>query len=261
MDENKEILPDIKNIKTQETYTLPSKGIVYSPEDGIPASITLRRMTTREDKMRLRNQSEDRVRRDILQACIMEQGVDAGKLKLMDANFLLFRLRAISLLDDTYKVTCRCPHCGTEFIHEVNLKDVPVEYMSEDKLKKMKVQLPISQANIDFKFPSLSDIISFTDNIKEYMKRFPEADMTEVIFSTTPILYIDRINGHTLMKEELEQYLSNMDILDSRALTDIIQDLDITFGFTENLTTLCPNCKSEVTHGLPITRELFTPSK
>lgn len=261
MDENKEILPDIKNIKTQETYTLPSKGIVYSPEDGIPASITLRRMTTREDKMRLRNQSEDRVRRDILQACIMEQGVDAGKLKLMDANFLLFRLRAISLLDDTYKVTCRCPHCGTEFIHEVNLKDVPVEYMSEDKLKKMKVQLPISQANIDFKFPSLNEIISMGDNLKEYMKQFPNADMGELIYSSTPALYIDRVNGHILMREELEQYIANMDILDSRALSNIIADLDITFGFTEVLYTTCPQCKNEVSHGLPITRELFTPSK
>lgn len=25
----KKILPDIKNIKSQETYTLPSKGLVY----------------------------------------------------------------------------------------------------------------------------------------------------------------------------------------------------------------------------------------
>ena len=52
MDENKEILPNIKNIKSQESYTLPSKGLVYKPEDNIPASITLRRMTTKEEKMR-----------------------------------------------------------------------------------------------------------------------------------------------------------------------------------------------------------------
>ena len=51
-----EALPDIKNIKSQETYTLPSKGMFYTKEDKIPASITLRRMTTKEDKIRLRNQ-------------------------------------------------------------------------------------------------------------------------------------------------------------------------------------------------------------
>ena len=51
---NEELLPDIKNIKTQETFTLPSKGLLYKPEENIPTSITLRRMTTKEDKMKLR---------------------------------------------------------------------------------------------------------------------------------------------------------------------------------------------------------------
>ena len=52
MEKEKAILPDITNIKTQETYTLPSKGLVYNKADKIGSSITLRRMTTKEDKMR-----------------------------------------------------------------------------------------------------------------------------------------------------------------------------------------------------------------
>ena len=60
MNENKEILPNIKNIKSRESYTLPSKGLVYAPEDRIPASVTLRRMTTKEEKIRLRNESENK---------------------------------------------------------------------------------------------------------------------------------------------------------------------------------------------------------
>ena len=63
----KEILPDVKNIKQQETYTLPSKGLIYSKEDKIPSAITLRRMTTREDKLRLRNEGEDVIRKELLQ--------------------------------------------------------------------------------------------------------------------------------------------------------------------------------------------------
>ena len=112
-DESKEILPDISNIKTQETFTLPSKGLVYDERDNIPASITLRRMTTKEDKIRMRNLSEDKIRRDILQACILEPDVKADKLKLSDANFLLFKLRVLSLLDDLYKVQIVCPNCAT----------------------------------------------------------------------------------------------------------------------------------------------------
>ena len=261
MNENKEILPDIKNIKSQETYTLPSKGLVYKPEDGIPSAITLRRMTTREDKMRLRNQTEDRTRKDILQACILDKDVDAGKLKLMDANFLLFRLRALSLLDDTYKVSCRCQNCGTEFIHKLNLSEVPIEYFSEDNLDNMSCILPISNMKIDFKLPSLDDIILMGDTIRDYMNKFPEADMGEVIYAITPVLYVDKVNNTSMLKEQVEDLLDKLDILDSRALSDRLNGIDNSYGFSDDIKTICPNCKSEVSHGLPITRELFTPSK
>ena len=70
-----EILPNVKNIKSQETYTLPSKGLVYEANENIPASITLRRMTTKEDKLRLRNESEETIRKDLLQACILTQEI------------------------------------------------------------------------------------------------------------------------------------------------------------------------------------------
>ena len=56
MDKEKAILPDITNIKTQDTFTLPSKGLVYDKTDKIGSSLTLRRMTTKEDKMRMRNE-------------------------------------------------------------------------------------------------------------------------------------------------------------------------------------------------------------
>lgn len=256
----KDILPDVKNIKTQETYTLPSKGLVYNQEDGIPASITLRRMTTKEDKIRLRNQGEDRIRKDILQACIVEP-IDAGKLKLMDANLLLFRLRALSLLDDTYKVHCYCNKCSTQFVHQINLSEVPVNYMTDEKLKKLKVELPMSKAKIDFKYPSLNDMIVMSDRLKEYFDRFPDADKTEALYTVSTILYIDRVNNHTLLSEELEHWVDSLDILDSRAVRNIIGDLDVTFGFNEELKTKCPTCGNIVKHGLPITSELFNPSK
>ena len=258
---NESVLPDVTNIKSTETYTLPSKGLVYGPEEGISASITLRRMTTREDKIRMRNESDNKIRKEILQACIMDKDVDAGKLKIMDANFLLFRLRSLSLLNDIYKVSCRCPHCGTEFIHEVELSKVPIEYMSESKLKNFKVQLPICQANIDFKYPSLNDIIRMSEDLNTYMEQFPNADLQETIYTSSSVLYIDKINGEKPMLEQLEDWMDNLDILDSRAIMDIIRSLDGIYGFVTELKTKCPKCKGTVTHGLPITRELFTPSK
>lgn len=255
------VLPDVTNIKSTETYTLPSKGLVYGPEEGIPAGITLRRMTTREDKIRMRNESDNKIRKEILQACIMDKDVDAGKLKIMDANFLLFRLRSLSLLDDIYKVVCRCRSCGTEFIHEVELSKVPVEYMSESKLKNFKVELPICGAKIDFKYPSLNDIIRMSEDLNAYMEQFPNADLNEVMYTSSSVLYIDKINGDRPMLEQLEDWMDGLDILDSRALADVIRNVDNLYGFSTKLKTKCPKCSSEITHGLPITSELFNPSK
>lgn len=256
-----EALPDIKNIKSQETYTLPSKGMFYTKEDGIPASITLRRMTTKEDKIRLRNQSEFTIRRDILQACIMNEGVDAGKLKLLDANFLLFRLRSISLLNDLYKVHCRCPYCGAEFIHELNLSEVPIKYMDKEKMKLFNIVLPISQAKVALKLPSLNDSIKAGDDYSEYIKLFPDVDPADYLYASTNSMYIKDVNGQHLMKEEIPNWLDSLDILDNRVIVDNIDTIQDSYGFEDEITAICPACQNEVIHGLPITSELFTPSK
>lgn len=259
-EEKNDVLFDVKNIKTSETYTLPSKGLLYSEEDNIPASITLRRMTTKEDKIRMRNQSEDTIRKDILQACITNNGVDAGKLKLMDANFLLFRLRSLSLLNDTYKVKCICNSCGANFVHEVNLSEVPIKYYTKTNLKDLKINLPISQHTITLKYPSLNDIIRKGADLKNYFAKFPNADRAEAIYTMGALLYIDKINSKVLLPEELEDYIDNLDILDNRVLRDTITKIDDIYGFDTNLKCFCPNCHNEVSHGLPITGELFNPS-
>lgn len=260
MSDTNVIIQDKANIKSQETYTLPSKGLFYSAQENIPASLTLRRMTTKEEKIRLRNQGEDRIRKDLLQACILEP-IDAGKLKLEDANFLLFRLRALSLLDDTYKVHCYCPSCSTEFIHQINLSEVPINYANETDTENLKIVLPFSETTLDLKIPNLDDIITMGTKMREFVSNFPNADRGELLYSLSTVLYIDKVNGHTLISEELEDYIDKLDIIDIRALKDKISKIDSIYGFDENLKTKCPNCSKEITHGLPITNELFNPSK
>lgn len=258
--EDKEILPDITSIKTQDTFTLPSKGLVYKQSDNIGKSITLRRMTTKEDKIRLRNESEDKIRRNILQCCILDENVDAGKLNLLDANFLLFKLRILSLLNDKYKINCFCPKCATTFIHEINLSELDVNYLSKDKLKDLNIELPISKTKVDLKYPSLQDTINMGDKLREYTDKFPNADKNELVYTVSAMLYIDKIAGQKLLSEELEDWVDNLDILDNRFLRQEISKLDTSFGFDESIPAQCPNCGNIITHGLPITGELFNPS-
>ena len=260
MEKEKAILPDITNIKTQDTFTLPSKGLVYDKSENIPSAITLRRMTTKEDKMRMRNESEDKIRRAILQACIVDEGIDIGKLKLADANFLLFKLRVLSLLDSIYKLQLNCPNCGTQFIHEVDLNKLNINYMTKEKTKELNLLLPLTKANIELKLPSLDDVINMGTKLSEYFNKFPEADRAEAIYTTSAMLYIKSINKEHYMTEELEDILDNMDIVDNRALRKKLTSVDDLFGIDTDMKCQCPSCKAEVKHGLPITGELFNPS-
>ncbi len=257
----KDIMPEITNIKQQDTFTLPSRGLLYKPEDGIPEAITLRRMTTAEEKLRYRSDDNTQVTKDLLNACIVSQvPVDCGKLKLSDANFLLFKLRVLSLLTDKYKVTVTCPHCGAQFIHEIHLSDVPVDYLTDDIKDKLKVTLPISKQTIDLDVPNLNKLIKLGETLEEFFDRFPNVNRQEKLLTETNLIYIDKVNGKTLLAEEKEDYINSMDIVDFKTLRKAINKLSADYGLSQDLKTLCPKCKSEVTHGLPITYELFNPS-
>lgn len=253
-----EIVPNATNIKTQETFTLPSMGLIYP--NGNPKTITLRRMTVREDRIRMRNESESKIRKDILQACTLDQGIDIGQLALFDVNYLLFCLRRISLLNNMYKVKLICPHCESEFIDEIDLSKLKIRYASKENLPNFNIELPISKAKVKLKFPTLNGMIMFGDSITEYSKMNPDIDMSELLYAYGDIIYISEINGKYVIFEEIEDFIDSIDLVDLKYLKSELKKLDNLYGFDDEILCKCPNCKKEITHGLPITNELFTPS-
>lgn len=253
-----EIVPNVTNIKTQETFTLPSMGLIYP--SGNPKSITLRRMTVKEDRMRMRSEGESKIRRDILQACTLDKDIDIGQLSLFDTNYLLFCLRRISLLNNMYKVKLICPYCESEFIDEVDLTKVKIRYASKENLPNFNIELPISKAKVTLKFPTLSSIILFTNSMDEYSKMNPNDDVSELLYAYGDIIYIAALNGKSAIFEELEDFIDTLDLVDMKFLKANVKKLDDVYGIDEDILCQCPNCKKEVHHGLPITGELFTPS-
>ena len=256
-----EILFDVSHIKQQEIYVLPSRGLAYKPEDGIPESITLRRMTTKEEKLRLRQMGDTEILRDLLQACIVTPNVQAENLTLPDANFLMFKLRVISLLNDKYKVSIRCPHCSSTYIHELNLSEVPVQYLTEEDINNMIVELPVSKLKITLRYPNLKTIIKSSKDMEDYFDKFPNADRLSEITTRAQLVYIDSVNGNSLLSEEKQTWFESLDIVDYKKLAKAINKLEGIFGFENNLLAKCPNCGKDTTHGLPITNELFNPSE
>lgn len=253
-----EIVPNVTNIKTQETFVLPSKGLFYT--DPNMGSITLRRMTVKEDRIRLRNEGEDKIRKSLLQACTVGENIDIGQLTLFDVNYLLFQLRRISLLNNIYKVRCICPYCESEFIDEIDLTKLKIKYADENNLPNFDIVLPISKLKIRLKYPSLNNTIIFRENLMEYLKMNPNEEVGEILYELGDIIYIDNVNGKSMLSEELEDLIDGLDLLDLRAIKNGIKKMDGQYGIDDDILCKCPNCKKDVHHGLPITSELFTPS-
>lgn len=253
-----EVVPNVTNFKTQETFTLPSKGLFYTNPN--MKNITLRRMTIKEDKIRMRNEGEDKIRRDLLQACIVGEGIDVGQMTLFDINYLLFCLRRISLLNNIYKVKCVCPYCNAEFIDEIDLTKLKINYVDESNLPNFDVTLPISKLKIKLRYPSVNSTIHFRDSIMEYLRMNPNEDVNEILYVLGDMMYIASVNGESKISEELEDLLDNIDIVDSKVLKKAIKDIDGKYGIDDDILCQCPSCKKDVHHGLPITAELFTPS-
>lgn len=253
-----EVVPNVTNIKSQETFLLPSKGLFYNNPN--MKSITLRRMTVKEDKLRMRNDGEDKIRKNLLQACTIGEGIDIGQLKLFDVNYLLFCLRRISLLNNIYKIKCICPYCNTEFIDEIDLSKLKIKYVEENNLPNFDITLPISKIKIKLKYPSLNNTIMLRENIVEYMKMNKDEDIGELLYELGDVIYIDKVNGGNMITEELEDLIDGLDILDLRAIKDGVRELDGQYGIDDDVICQCPQCRKDVHHGLPITGELFSPS-
>ena len=254
-----EIVPNVKNIKLKKhLYYQVRDYYIVIPGMG---SITLKKkMTIKEDKIRLRNEGEDKIRRDLLRACVVGEGIDIGQLTLFDVNYLLFCLRRISLLNNTYKVRCVCPNCDSEFVDELDLTKLQIKYVDPNNLPNFDVTLPVSGLKIKLKYPSLNSVIIFRDKITEFLNVNTDTDISELLYVLGDMLYIDTVNGKPTVYEELEDIIENLDILDSREIKKAIKQLDNRYGIDDDILCKCPKCKNELHHGLPITSELFTPS-
>ena len=106
-----------------------------------------------------------------------------------------------------------------------------------------------------------NEMIQAGENWDTYFERYPNADKNEYLYTFLTGLYIDKVNGKKLMSIEVEDMLNNIDIIDYRALKDVVGNLTNLYGYVETIVGKCPSCTKDVKHGLPITSELFTPSK
>lgn len=247
---------DTKDMGYEVTVELPSRGLLYK-DDNIPAEITLRGMTTKEEKILAVSMNEDSFKK-VIKACLVSPSdIDMNKMLNKDIDFLTIQLRMVTY-GDSYKVSARCPICGKRNIYKVSLSEMPVNYLSEGFEEPIKITLPRSKDTISYRLLRNSD----TDFIQKYSSKFAKQfnqDVNEVRYVNTMAQMIVAINDKEVDFTQARSYVDDMFSMDMAKLRTSSSKIFDSFGIDNVVTVTCPDCGESFDLRVPYNSDLFFP--
>lgn len=237
-----------------ETVKLPSLGRL----DGIDSEVTIRSMTTFEEKLRLGSKGRFfKIVSDILNRCITSpENFDAYSLTLQDFVYLFYQLRIVSYGSD-YKVTAHCSECGSQFTDTVDLTKLQVNYLKEDFVEPFEITLPRSKDKVCIRLlrtKEIDEIAKQAEAIKKASRGSVEGDQSYLITLARKIV---TVNGETKPDALLEKYVQDMEAIDSRYIDHKYDQVD--FGLDITVKCTCPNCGEQIEYLLPVGDNFFRP--
>lgn len=244
-------------VSIQETFKLPSNGMLYSPR--VDPEITLRSMTTLEEKKRLGNTTNQfKLLATIIDDCIVnkQKGFTSYDLTAGDFQYLLFKLRTVTY-GNMYKMTLRCPICGSRFEHVHDLDALEELKYEEEMEASLTITLPRSKDIIKLNLitPRMSDNIE--NRAKEILSKNPnfEGDATYIL---TLMALINSVNGEILPESKKQKYVEDMLMADANFLRQSADKVRV--GVDTHCTATCPHCKKPFPFLLPFTQEFLGPA-
>ena len=217
-----------------EKYMLPTAGML----EGVPKEVTIRNMTTAEEKMLLG--SSDDSFDAIIGRCVVDEGFDINSITSADKFFLLIKLRVISYGADYY-YRYQCPYCGKVHEYMVNLDELETIYLPEDfKEPYDTFTLPMSKHEVTLKIPRIRDLNDNKMKVKRYNKKFPEAQ-GDISLVYGMMSNIATINGKEMGGMEYLRFIEELPAKDSSFIRNRIQRLEV--GIDTRLFETCKTSK------------------
>lgn len=244
-----------------EIYQLPSKGILYPQYgEGYNGEVTVRSMTTFEEKNRLGSQGFWKTMTGILDAVtIAPEGFDSESLTQFDFYYLMYKMRTVSY-GPTYKVSLTCPHCGKTMTSEVNLDDIPVTYLPDDFKEPFEIgPLPRSGDTLGCRFLRVHDSVVNERKAKEILRDYPDY-IGDPEYILTRASQIVSINGEETSAPQAKLYVENMLAMDSAYLSQAYNKIVDGYGMNTLCHDVCKSCGEEFEFALPFNSEFFRPT-
>lgn len=241
-----------------ETYTLPSKGLLYGKDFG--SEVTIRSMTTFEEKMRLGNQGFFKTMCSILDSVVVSpENYDTQAMTLFDFYFLMYKMRTVSY-GNIYKVQVTCPNCGHTEICKVDLDTLEINYLSDEFQEPFEIgPLPRSGDTVECRFLRISDSINNEKKAKDILSKSPDyiGDPQYILNKASQIV---SINGQEKSSVEIQMYVERMQAMDSAYLSQVYDKITSGVGMSTLCSDTCTSCGEELKFTLPFNSEFFRPT-
>ena len=243
-----------------ETYTLPTKGQL----DGIGPEVTLRMMTTHEEKIRTGSKSSSywRTISSIINNCIVEpKGLDSYKLTVIDFIFLMYKLRIVSYGSD-YRVNLpMCPFCNQKLTDvSVDLDKLPLVYIDEMEKpysEPYEITLPKTKWTVGCRLLRICEFDEIEREASDLLEKFPnyEGDPMVPLRLSRQIV---TINGQKLERTSIRTIVDNLPAADANKITRELEKIDMGLSLESEYT--CPKCGKKIPIVLTFSEEFFRPT-
>ena len=247
-----------KDYTINQTFTLPSKGLVYNELVG--PDITLRSMTTQEEMKRL-SHSDLPYKNicEIIDDCIVSDcKISSRDMCLADYQFLLYMLRVVTY-GNNYKLTTTCPYCGCGNVDTIDLTKINlVDYDQKQVSKYLSFELPVTKSKIEIylQTPRMVDTAQY--NTKEYRKKTGQNIDYTTVFTIQEL--IKSIDGEPVNPIKITEWIKNLPMADTNTILNYADKANRSFGLDNNLHCFCEVCGLDYFVSLRADREFFRPT-
>jgi hypothetical protein len=236
----------------ETTVKLPSRGLLYK---NIPEEITLRCMTTEEEKILYASTGGNSFHK-ILSNCIVNpKNIDLNELVYSDEHFLILQLRSHTYGAD-YTVYGKCPHCGHEESFNINLDEFDINYLDENFEEPIEITLPVSKDKLSLKLLRNRDLEQINRQAKKISKS-TGASNREVEYILRMAKAILKVNDKEFDFSDAQAYVSKMHSRDSAYFH--FQMGKVKLGVDTTVMVTCARCDEDYDFAMPINSEFFRP--
>ena len=239
----------------EKTFQIPSNGLFGGPKE-----ITLRAMTTKEEKILMTTRDLSVFDR-LIKSCVVEpKDLDTGLLHQNDIMYLVYALRSITF-GDKYTQEITCPECGFKQDIEVDITEMDVTILDTDDIEeKLTVKLPVNGDTLQLKLLSSGDIKRLDKQIKLKTTKGKIKDPDSYEFLVKLMEVIVNKNGEDFESiDEKRNYVDNLHMQDLVAIQNVLKNIE--FGLDPTIVRTCNKCYEDIEVSGIICPEFFRPTK